>query len=133
MFRRLFLGLLILSALTSEWQFNIVEFIINPQLYENLKLDNFMDFEVPSESKRVLPECEGEKNTVFISDTNIPKYNTLPEYDLNPKCPAVIVNNYCLNLNISHSQEFEAIDADSSKSEDISLYMSDLSPPCEKI
>ncbi|NLP14173.1 MAG: hypothetical protein GX383_06850 [Clostridium sp.] len=134
MFKKLFLSLLILSALASEGQLNIAEYIINPQFCENLGLNNLMDCEVLPVNERVLSARKDAESTVLISDANFSKYTSLSEDNRDGIRPAVIGDYNCyLNLYISYLQKFKTKGVDPFISKDICLHMSDLSPPCEKI
>jgi hypothetical protein len=131
MFKKLFLSLLILSALTTEGSLNISEYIINPLLCENLGLTNIMDCEALPVNERVLPERKG---AVLISDANFSKYPTLPE-DNRDGIRAAVTGGYncCTDLYVSYFRRLEAEGVEPFISKDISLHMSDLSPPCEII
>ncbi|HPD00081.1 MAG TPA: hypothetical protein PLA01_01875 [Acetivibrio sp.] len=135
MFKKLFLSLLILSALTTEGSLNISEYIITPLLFENLGLNNFTDCEVLPVNERVLPERKGTEGPVLISDANFSKYPTLPEEDNRGGIRPAVTDSYncCTDLSVSYFRRLEAEGADSFINKDISLHMSDLSPPCKII
>lgn len=129
MFRKLFISLLILSALTSDGSVNIAEYLINPHLYIDASLDLFIvDCEPSLVEVNTLNDGKDVNGPAFFSNTFYKKY-AFPEDNGHSIRPGALYGDYNFNLYISFPQGFDVKESDSFVSKDIRLCMSDSSPP----
>lgn len=132
MLRKLFISLLILSALTSEGTVNLAEYVFSPHLYTDVGLDLLMIDNEPSTSQvdAFKKGQDAKDNPTLLSDTVFIKYSTLLDDTHNLKS-WVVPGSYKYDTdNCSHhSLGCDGYSLFSSRNKDIVLYKSDTSPP----
>ncbi|GAE87110.1 hypothetical protein [Acetivibrio straminisolvens] len=130
MFRRLFISLLILSALTSDGTVNIAGYLIDLYQYDGIDPDLIiLEGNMPEE---VALEDTGGSDLLYPGACCI-TYSDSSEDDEKTKYSFVLFSSeydYNAFLYIPSIQWMEANSLYFCVDEDISLYMSDLSPPC---
>lgn len=129
MFRRLFISLLILSALTSDGTVNIAGYLINLRLHDGMDLDLII-LDIDERGKDVLEDIQ-DSDLISFGDCRLTCFEGSEDDGKNASSKFFCREyNYNIYLYIPSFQGIGVKNSNSCVSKDISLHMSDLSPPC---